>query len=443
MDIDNQLPAPFLNEKGHLVVGGCGVPELAEIYGTPLHIVDTTRLRDSYRRFLAAFRAHYPRVELFCSYKTNCIPGVLKLLHEAGCGAEVVSPYELWLAVKLGVPPSLIIYNGPNKSIESLREAVALGVGLINVDSTAEIDRLIEASSGATQPVRAGLRICPGSGSTAQFGFEPHADTLVKTIRTLEDTGRVRVCALHTHIGSGIKSLRSYRDSVETLCLMAREIKRRLDNEIEIFDLGGGYGVPTVKVLTVREAALYKLFNIPPRQPRSADCPSPETFGEVLSNAVRRGCTAHGLKEPELRIEPGRALTSGAQTLLVRVRELKTRRSGKTFAMTDGGMQNIAFPLSYEYHECLLASGAEGRSRRRYFVTGPLCSSEDILYRNWELPELKEGDVLAIMDAGAYFTSFANNFSFARPAVVAVANGKHTVLRRRESFDHMSAVDEF
>src|SRR5262249_25892375 len=129
--------------------------------------------------------------------------------------------------------------------------------------------------------------------------------------------------------------------------------------------------------------------------------------------------------------------------LLVRVRELKTRRSGKTFAMTDGGMQNIAFPLSYEYHECLLATGAEGRSRRRYFVTGPLCSSEDILYRNWKLPELKEGDILAIMDAGAYFTSFANNFSFARPAVVAVSNGTHTVLRRRETFDHMSAVDEF
>ena len=434
---------PRLNEKSHLVLGGCGAPELTEIYGTPLHVVDTSRLRDSYRRFLAAFRAHCPRVELFCSYKTNCIPGVLKLLHEAGCGAEVVSPYELWLAVKLGVPPSSIIYNGPNKSIESLREAVALNVGLINVDSKAEIDRLIEASAGAPQPVKVGLRICPGSGSTSQFGFEPHADTVVKMIRTLEDTGRVRVCALHAHIGSGIKSLRSYRDSVESLCLMAREIKRRLNREIEIFDLGGGFGVPTVKILTVREVALYKLFNIPPRQPRSADCPSPETFGKVLSDALHQGCTAHGLKEPALRIEPGRALTSSAQTLLVRVRELKRRRSGKTFAMTDGGMQNIAFPLSYEYHECLLASGAEGRPRRRYFVTGPLCSIEDILYRNWKLPELKEGDILAIMDAGAYFTSFANNFSFPRPAVVAVSNGTHSVLRRRETFDHMSAVDEF
>src|SRR5262245_26655674 len=244
-----------LNENSHLVLGGCGVPELAEIYGTPLHVVDTTRLRDGYRRFLAAFRAHYPRVELFCSYKTNCIPGVLKLLHEAGCGAEVISPYELWLAVKLGVPPSSIIYNGPNKSIESLREAVALSVGLINIDSRAEVDRVIEASAGASQPVRAGLRICPGRGSTSQFGFEPHADTVVKIIRALEETGRVRVCALHAHIGASIKSLKSYRDSVETLCRVAREIKRRLNNEIEVFDLGGGFGVRTVSILTVREVA--------------------------------------------------------------------------------------------------------------------------------------------------------------------------------------------
>jgi diaminopimelate decarboxylase len=262
-------------------------------------------------------------------------------------------------------------------------------------------------------------------------------------IRKLEDTGRVRVCALQAHIGSGITSLRRYRDSVDTLCRMTREIKRLLNREIEIFDLGGGFGVSTVKILTVREVALYKLLDIPPSPPKPTDCPSPETFGEVLSSAVRQGCAAHGLKEPALRIEPGRVLTSRAQTLLVRVRELKRRRSGKTFAMTDGGMQNIAFPLSYEYHECLLASGAEGRSWRRYFVTGPLCSVEDILYRNWKLPELKEGDILAIMDAGAYFTSFANNFSFARPAVVAVSNGVHTVLRRRETFDHMSALDEF
>jgi len=142
-----------------------------------------------------------------------------------------------------------------------------------------------------------------------------------------------------------------------------------------------------------------------------------------------------------LLLEPGRALTSEAQILLLTVRGIKHKRRGVTYAITDGGMQHIAFPLSYEYHACLLANRAGARPTRRCFVTGPLCSPEDILYRNWKLPELKEGDLLAVMDAGAYFTSFANNFSFPRPAVVMVSHGAPALVRQRETFEHMAALD--
>ncbi|HWL89250.1 MAG TPA: hypothetical protein VNO21_25780 [Polyangiaceae bacterium] len=106
-----------------------------------------------------------------------------------------------------------------------------------------------------------------------------------------------------------------------------------------------------------------------------------------------------------------------------------TWRVGLTGSIT----QHIAFPLSYEYHACLLANRAGARPTSRCFVTGPLCSPEDILYRNWELPELKEGDLLAVMDASAYFTSFASNFSFPRPAVVMVSNGAPALVRQRDS----------
>ncbi len=92
-------------------------------------------------------------------------------------------------------------------------------------------------------------------------------------------------------------------------------------------------------------------------------------------------------------------------------------------------MQNIAFPLSYEYHTCLLANQASRDLQDRYTVTGPLCSPEDLLYRNWTFPALVEGDMLAIMDAGAYFTSFANNFSYPRPAIVMVSDGEHELIR--------------
>ncbi len=141
-------------------------------------------------------------------------------------------------------------------------------------------------------------------------------------------------------------------------------------------------------------------------------------------------------------LEPGRALTSSAQMLLVRVRDIKRRRRAPV-AVVDGGMQNLAFPLSYEYHACLVASRAnDSTPHRRYFVAGPLCSPEDVLYRNWLLPELVEGDVLAIMDAGAYFVPNQMNFSNPRPAVVMVRDGQTSLLRHRESFEDIIRLDE-
>src|SRR5262245_16393748 len=126
------------NSGDHLVLAGCDLVELAHTYGTPLHVVDATRLRLNYQSVLQAFQNSYPSVKIFYSYKTNCIPGVLALLHREGCGAEVTSPYELWLALQLGLEPTAIIYNGVNKSVDDLRRAVQAGVGLINIDSVGE-----------------------------------------------------------------------------------------------------------------------------------------------------------------------------------------------------------------------------------------------------------------------------------------------------------------
>jgi diaminopimelate decarboxylase len=429
-----------VNRAGHLVLGGCDVVEIAHAYGTPLHLADEAALRHAYRSFVRAFAA-YPRTRVFYSYKSNCVPGLLAVLHSEGCGAEVISPYELWLARRLGVPPAGVVYNGPNKSSEDLRTAIELGVGLINVDSVSEIRRLLPVAEALRRPVDIGIRIYPAIGWKAHFGVQPHHDSLVGVCRELAGTGLINVRTLHVHIGTGIRATRDYERVIRLVCTLMRDLGDAAGIRIDRIDLGGGFGVPTVKTFTLPELALYRLFARPPRPPRSADCPSVERFGEAIATALAHWCGHHGLGEPELLLEPGRAITSGAQILLLTVKEIKTR-GGTTFAIVDGGMQNIAFPLSYEYHACLVASRVGARRHRRYFVTGPLCSPEDILYRNWTLPELVEGDVLAVMDAGAYFTSFANNFSFPRPPVVLAAGGQHRLIRRREPFEQMTALDD-
>ncbi len=430
------------NEADHLVLGGCDLVGLAHRHGTPLHVVDESALRRNYRAFLGAVSATYPRARVFYSYKSNCVPGVLRVLHAEGCGAEVISPYELWLAGRLTVPPSQILYNGVNKSVDDLRSAVEIGVGLIHMDSVAEIRRLQLVVARRHQPLDIGLRVYPRVGWRSHFGIEARRDRLVDLCRELRTAGLLNVKSLHVHIGSGMRSMSGYEAAIDVVCSLMRDLRDRAGVQIDAVDVGGGFGVPGVRNLTVAEIGLYRLFAVPPRAPKAGDCPSLEAFGRAIADALIRGCARYGVGQPELLLEPGRAISSSAQILLLTVRELK-RRGRTTFAVVDGGMQHLAFPLSYEYHTCLVASRASGEHpRRRYFVVGPLCSPEDVLYRNWALPELAEGDVLAVMDAGAYFTSFANNFSYPRPAILLVGDGRDRLIRRRETFDLMSAADD-
>jgi len=431
-----------INHQDHLVFGGCDLVELAHRYETPLHVVDGTRLRLNYQTFSEAFQNSYPKVKVFYSYKTNSVPGVLALLHEIGCGAEVISPYELWLALQIGAAPSAIIYNGVNKSSEDLLRGIDAGVGLINIDSIAEVQRLVQAAQQVQRKVNVGIRIDPGVGWKAQFGVQPR-NQMAAVVANLRGSDILKLCCVHAHIGSSIRDTRLFARAIEEITVCAADLQDRFGYEIEALDLGGGFGLPTVKALTLAETALYKVLNRAPREPAVKNCPSITDLGKEMAGYLKDRCIHYGLREPSLFLEPGRALTSSAQVLLVTVKDIKKSRNGRRFALTDGGMQNVAFPLSYEYHHSFLTNRARARRTERYFVTGPLCSPEDLLYRNWKFPALQCGDVLAIMDAGAYFISFSNSFSFPKPAIVLVSKGNHQVIRMRESFDQMVAMDRF
>jgi len=430
-----------INDKDHLVFGGCDVVDLASEYGTPLFMIDENRVRSNYHRFLNAFNRYYPETQVFYSYKTNCIPAIMKTLHEEGCGAEVISPYEFWLAHLLETDPSRIIYNGVNKSKEDLKTAIQKGVGLINVDYSNEIRLLKMAANELGRHLNVGVRICPGRGWKAQFGVQKNGDNIISIFKEIDESDFLEPCSLHVHFITGIRNTSLHRDTIKEITALMKELKEKLNMELKYLDLGGGFGIPTVKTLSLPEMALYKIFNIMPKEPDISECPSIEGFGESICRCLIRNLERHGLKRPILILEPGRAITGDAQILLVTVGEIKERKNGASFAITDGGMQNIAFPLSYEYHKCFLVNRCSAVEKNRYHVTGPLCSPEDRLYRNWRLPELKAGDILAIMDAGAYFTSFSNNFSFPRPVVVSAKEGSHRIIRERENFMHMTGLD--
>lgn len=427
------------NDDGHLIMGGCDAVDLAQRYGTPLHVVDEASLVRTFMAFREAFLRRYPRVEIGYSYKTNPLPGVLAALHRAGASAEVISHFELWLALRLGMPGERIIFNGPAKTQEALALAVSNKVKLINIDNLDEpqaIHRLAEAHSRRQQ---VGVRVVPSVGWAGQFGINIRSGAALAAFRRIGEFDCLIPCGIHMHLGTGIKSVDIYVTAVKEVLEFAKSVERQLGMRMAFLDFGGGFGVPTVKPYSMNDVRL--MANGFPSTVLDVDAHPPvDAFALAVGDLVSRYYPPAEGDQPTIILEPGRAITSSAQTLLLRVLAVKPRSSENDAVITDGG-KNIALPTHYEHHELLAASRLGRPPTRTYDLYGPLCHPGDMLFRSIALPPLEPGDLLAIMDAGAYFIPNQTNFSNPRPAAVMVGQGRADVIRERESFEHVVARD--
>lgn len=429
--------------QGRMTIGGVAVDDLAERFGTPLHVLNESRLQSTYREFLAAFEKVYPNVVLGTSYKTNPVPYVLQTLHEAGSHAEVISHFELWLALKLGMPGDKIILNGPGKGDDALRLAVAERVGIINIDGPGEIDKVARFAREAGVKQRVGLRVTTSVGWSSQFGLSIASGDAGAAFERMQDYPELAPAGLHLHLGTGIQSIETYTRAVQELIDFAAELKSKNGMVIDVLDFGGGFGVPTVRGLTAWDLRMVAL-GYPPLRANPDGVPRPSDFAKALTPHFEQleqfGSETGNL--PAVVLEPGRAITSSAQILLLSVIATKRSPDGKPFVIVDGG-KNITMPLEWETHEIFAATRLDEESNVLHDVYGPLCHPGDIIARNRAFPELREGDLLAIMDAGAYFIPNQMNFSNPRPPVVRVGNGSCDIVRERERFDDIVSLDNF
>lgn len=429
-----------VSQRGHLVIGGCDTVELAEKYGTPLFVVDEARLNKNYKDFYTSLKSQEIDFEIYYSYKTNPVPGILRVLHEYGIGAEVISPYELWLALKLGVVPEKIVYNGPNKSDEGLRCAIERNINLINVNSFNEIDKIEDIAKELRAKPRVGVRVSTTSGWSNQFGFGIKSGDAFKAFEKLSRTNSVQVVGIHVHLGSGIRNTAIYETATEDITDFMHALKEKLNVTIRYLDIGGGFGVPTVKSTSGIETRLHHDFFRPVTPPDAGVAPSIELFIRKIVNKMKQKCDQYKLNLPVLLVEPGRAMTSNAQILLSKIGDLKTGKDGYQIALTDAGI-NLTHPMSWEYHEIFAANKMKDECNQFYGIAGPICTPTDLFVKNKQLPSLEVGDILSIMDAGAYFTSFSTNFSFPRPAILMVAEGKSWIIRQKEKYEDMTQLD--
>lgn len=439
------------NRNGTISVAGCDTTELARTYGTPLHVVHESRLQTTAETFVAAARTGYPgKVSVHFPFKCNSVPGVVKIIQRAGLQAEVMTEFELDAAERLGFTGEKIIVNGPCKTEKYLEQCVKSRVRLIIVDSLAEMQILNSVAQSSHSEVPILLRVNPdytprgmnkgsatGSRAGCAFGFDLKGGEVVDALNMLKKMPRLNFQGFHFHIGTGIRYSKDYANALRCLSALIVET-HRIGYTIDVLDVGGGFASATSREMTATEMLLYQAFGKLPAWNGSHQS-TIKGFIDAISNEVQRNFSGKTL--PELIFEPGRCITSSNQMLLLTIHRTKERRNVGKWIIADGGLSTVSLPTYYEYHEVFLCNDVRKPRTENVHIIGPACFAGDVIYRNKRMPEIAAGDVIAIMDTGAYFTALESSFGYPHPAIVAVHNGTARLIRNRESFHQMTERD--
>ena len=440
-----------VSAQGELMVGNHGVVALTEKFGTPLHIVNEERLIRTASRFKATIAAAYPgKVSVHYAMKCNSVPAIAQAIRSAGLNVEVMTEFELELALWLGWKPEQVIVNGPCKTNTFLRKCVDTRVRFVIVDSVEELLDLDSVGQERGGPIDILLRVNPdyvpwrmnrgtatGSRVGCAFGLDLKGGEVDKALDLLSQLKNVHLHGFHFHIGTGIPDADDFAGAIHTLAPIVESAGRR-GFHVRVLDCGGGLASGTTRELTTRELLFYQAFDRLPvmKNPEGA---SFDTYAKSVSSALNRLFPPDRL--PELILEPGRCIASSNQFLVLTVHRIKNRLGARKWLVTDGGLSTVTMPTFYEYHEVILCNDVHRRRSGNATIIGPACFAGDVVYRNKPMPDIRPGEVIAIMDSGAYFSSLESSFGFPRPAIVAVNGAGCRIIRSRETFNEMTERD--
>jgi len=415
-----------VDARGHLLIDGVDSVSLARRFGSPLYALSAERLRKNYGSFETAFKAIYDKVLICFAYKANSHLAVCKLLKDEGAGAEVASGGELHIALKAGVSPEKIVFDGPNKTSKELKTAIETGVRLINVDSMAEIEKISQVAVQVGKRPTIGVRVNPDiPTSTHKYlatGLREHKfgvwiEDAFEAYKLASKDKNLIVAGILAHIGSDIRSVDPFKDSIHRIFNLIGDIHDKLGLEISLVDVGGGLGIPNA-----------------PNHPHT----STNEYAQAVVSSIMQSAQERNLPLPTLILEPGRAVAADAGILLTTVGIVK-EAGRRNWAIVDAGMNLLLRPALYDaYHQVLVANKALETATTRYNVGGPCCESGDYLAKDRMLPKLVEGDLLAVLDTGAYgFTMSSHYNSYPRCAVVMIENGVGRLIRSQETYEDL------
>lgn len=391
--------------------------ELANRYKTPLYIYDFNHIKNRYEALKNAF---FARKSLVCyAVKANSNLSVLKFLAGLGAGFDCVSIGEVKRALLAGAKRYQIIFSGVGKSDDELKEALKNEILLINVESFAELLRLEKIAKELNLKARISIRVNPGvdakthpyiSTGLNENKFGVDAETAKRMYIHAKASDSLEPTGIHFHIGSQLTSLSPIIDAANIVSELLREL-RALEIDIKFFDVGGGLGII---YNDEKEINLYD-------------------YAQGILGALKG-------QDATIVCEPGRFIVGNAGYFVASV--LYEKFNGKKrFVIIDGAMNDLIRPSLYGAHHEIFVYGKD-KNLGPCDVVGPVCESGDFLAKDIELPECDSGDIIVVKGAGAYGFSMSSNYNTRnRAAEVCVLDGKDRLIRRRESFEDVVALE--
>ena len=396
------------------------VAEIADTYGTPTYVYEENTIRENYRRADRAFRKHYDNFRFYYAIKASNNPSIATILRQEGAGIDAASINEILLAKELGLEGDDIIFSGNFLSDDDIRQGLASGV-IFNLDDISLLQRLLAIG----KPEILSFRVNPGygrsnvgeyvtnAGPNAKFGTHPKH--VLDAFKNARDAGITRFGA-HMMPGSCINDPEYFAFITGLLMDIIGKVGRKLGIDFEFIDLGGGLGIP------------YKPGEAPLDIEKTAD-----GVAEVFTGKLKE----YNLKAPKLVMEPARYFVGNAGFVVGRVHSIK--QSYSSIVGSDIGMNTLARPVMYDAYHHIYVNGRENGPRKKIDLCGQICENTDYWVKNRDLPaDIQEGDLIVVENAGAYGYCMSYQYNGRlRPAEVLVNNGRHYLIRKRETFEDM------
>ncbi len=412
-------------------IDGTEITDLLGSYGSPLFVICEKKLRSNIRQLKRAFESRYQPVIHGWSYKTNYLNAVCATLHQEGSWAEVVSAFEYEKARALGVPGSNILFNGPHKKRDILQRCIKDGAR-IHLDNLDELYLLDSIAREMDTQVSVTLRLNFETGYTeawSRFGFNIESGLALDAAMRIGNSSHLKLCGLHSHIGTFVLDPRAYQVQVEKMCAFMEQVELQSDALIDSIDIGGGFA---------SQNALQGIY-----QPTEQIVPSLNQYADSICSHLLKITSqreAQGKPRLTLILETGRAVIDDAEDLITSVVAAKRLPDGRPSYVLDAGV-NLLFTAFWYNHRIKPTRALQGIPEDTVLY-GPLCMNIDVVRHSINMPPLSVGDSLVISPVGAYNNTQWLQFIEYRPNVVMVhESGEVSVVRRGENLEDMNAFE--